>query len=191
MPSTSAPFGLRPINHPSGVVRPKRLVNGLASGYATALYKGTPIAMNTSGNLIIATATNDLIGVFWGVEFTLAGKRYTQSYWPASTVPDTTGEPFYVYYFDDPFITYEVQADGALAQTAIGAQSDLSNITAGSSVTQISGATISATPEAAAAQGQFRIEDISPYPNNAWSDTYTIVQGKIAQHQYIANKVGI
>lgn len=190
MTTTSAPFGLRPVNHPSGVVRPKRLTNGLSSGYSTALYQGTPIAFDTSGNLVIATATNDLIGSFWGCEFTLAGKRMVLPYWPASTVPDTTGDPFYVYYFDDPSIVYEIQGDGSYAQTAIGAQADFSNITAGSYPPGISGCTLAAV-EAAAAQGQFRIEALAPYVNNDWGDTYTIVQGKIAQHQFVANKVGI
>lgn len=190
MTTTSAPFGLRPVNHPSGTVRPKRLQNGLASGYATALYQGTPIALDTNGNLVIATATNDLIGCFWGVEYTLAGRRIIGGYWPASTVPDTTGDPFYVYYFDDPTITYEIQGAGSYAQTAIGAQADFSNITSGSTITQISGCTLT-TLETAGQQGQFRITGLGLYPNNAWDDDYTIVQGQIAQHQYIANKVSI
>ncbi len=192
MTSVNAPFGLRCVNHPSGVIRPKRITNGIASGYATSLYLGTPIAFDTNGNIIIATAgANDYMGVFWGCEFTLAGRRMPLPYWPASTVPDTTGDPFYAYYFDDPNIVYEVQADGSLAQTSLFAQSNLTNVTAGSYPPGISGCTISATPENAGSQGQFRIEEIAPYPNNDWGDAFTIVQGKIARHQLVANKVGI
>lgn len=190
MSTVNAPFGLRPVDHPSGTVRPKRLQNGLASGYATSLYQGTPIALDTNGNIVIATATNDLIGAFWGVEYTVAGRRVIGGYWPANTVPDTTGDPFYVYYFDDPTITYEIQGDGSYAQTSIGAQADFSAITGGSTITQVSACTLT-TLETAAQQGQFRITGLALYPNNAWGDTYTIVQGQIAQHQYIANKVSI
>ena len=190
MPTTSAPFGIRPVNHPSGVIRPKRLENGIASGYGTSLYQGVPISINTSGNIIISTGSDAIIGCFWGCEFTLAGRRMPLPYWPASTVPDTTGDPFFVYYFDDPSIVYEVQGAGSYAQTAIGDQANFSNLSAGAYPPGYSQATLG-TVVGAGSQGQFRIEALAPYVNNAWGDTYTIVQGKIAQHQYVADKVAV
>lgn len=190
MTTVSAPFGLRPANHPSGAIRPKRMQDGIASGYASTLYKGTPIALNSSGQIIIATGAADLIGSFWSVEYTLAGRRVLSDYWPANTVPDTTGDPFFVYYFDDPQITYEIQGAGSYAQTAVGDQADFSNITAGSTITQLSQATLG-TLVGAASQGQFRITGLAIYANNAWGDTYTVVQGQIARHQYVSNKVAV
>ena len=189
MTTTSAPFGLRPVNHPSGTIRPKRLINGIASGYSSNLYQGVPIKIDTSGNVVISTGSDAIIGSFWGCEFTLAGRRMILPYWPASTVPDTTGDPFYVYYFDDPQIVYEVQG-GVLAQTAIGDQANFATLTAGSYPPGISGATLG-TLVGTSSQGQFRVEALAPYVNNNWSDTYTIVQGKIAQHQYVADKVAV
>lgn len=193
MVAISAPFGMRPVNHPSGTMRPRRMDNGIASGYATNLYKGTPVMLNTSGQIIIATAAADIIGCFWGVEFTLAGRRFPISYWPANTVPDTGPDPFYVYIFDDPRIVYEMQGAGSYAQTAVGDQADFSNIGNGTIVGGGGGfsqATLGALV-GATVQGQFRIEALSPYPNNAWGDAFTVVQGKIARHQYVSNKVAI
>lgn len=190
MTATAVPFGLRPVNHPSGTIRPKRLINGIASGYATSLYSGAPIKMNTSGNLVISTGSDDIIGAFWGCEFTLAGRRMVLPYWPASTVPDTTGDPFYVYYFDDPNIVYEAQGVGSLAQTAIGDQCNFTNPSGGAYPPGYSIASLSAVV-GVGVQGQFRVEALAPYVDNAWGDAFTIVQGKIAQHEYVANKVAI
>jgi hypothetical protein len=189
MPSTSAPFGLRPVNHPSGTMRPKRLQSGIASGYATALYKGVPVKFNSSGNLIISAGNDDIAGVFIGVEYTLSGRRMVLPYWPASTAPDTS-EPYFVYYWDDPDIVYEIQSNASLAQTAIGDQADFASITAGAYPPGFSGSMLGSLV-GAGNQGQFRVEALAPYVNNAWGDTYVIVQGKIARHQYVSNKVAI
>jgi hypothetical protein len=47
------------------------------------------------------------------------------------------------------------------------------------------------TPEAGGAQGQFRILGLYEAQDNAWGDTYTVVKVAIAQHQFVASKVGI
>ena len=58
MSAVSAPFGLRPSFHPSGLDRAIALANGIASGYSSGILKGQPVALDTSGNIIAATATN-------------------------------------------------------------------------------------------------------------------------------------
>jgi hypothetical protein len=57
--------------------------------------------------------------------------------------------------------------------------------------TGLSAQLLNSTVEAGGAQGQFTILELYQAVNNAWSDTYTEVIVKIAQHQYVANKVGI
>lgn len=190
MTATAAPFGLRAVSHPSGTVRPNRMQNGIASGYATSLYQGTPVKLATDGTIVISAGADDIIGAFWGCEFTVSGSRKTLPYWPASTVPDTTGDPFYVFIFQDPLITYEIQGAGSYAQTAIGDQADFASITAGGYPPGYSKATLG-TLVGAGVQGQFRITGLSLNPDNAWGDTYTIVQGQIARQQYVSNKVAI
>jgi hypothetical protein len=82
---------------------------------------------------------------------------------------------------------YEIQADGSVAQSAIGDEADLSNTTAGSNVTGLSQATISSTLVGAGNSGQMRIVDLAPYPDNAWGDAYTIVRATINEAQFQAS----
>lgn len=185
---TNAPFGMHPVYHPSGLDRATPYTIG--TGYATAIYKGSPVVLNTDGTLNIAAVTADFIGVFDGVEYTDAtGKPTYSNFWPASQAATAIT----AWVWDDPLVVYEIQADGAIAATAVGAQSDFTTaaIGTGNSTTGLSLATISSSVEAGAAQGQLRILRLAPYPNNAWGDAYTMVQVQIAQHQYVANKVSI
>lgn len=187
MSATSAPFGMRPAYHPTGLDR--AFPQTIGSGYATALYKGTPVLLNTDGTLNVATVTNDFLGVLDGVEYTDSlGKPNYSNFWPASTVATN----IVAWVWQDPEMVYDIQADGAIAATAVGAQSDFSATPgSGSSSTGLSTATISASVEAAGAQGMLRIIGLSPFEGNAWGDAYTIVRVQIAQHQYVADKVGI
>lgn len=192
MSATSAPFGLRPAFHPSGLDRAQALANGIqavstsgnvSAGYATTILKGQAVKMNTSGYIEIAAATGPLLGAFAGVEWTdSTGRRRVSNYWPAN-------ESFQVgsvvaYFYSDPNIVYEIQTDGTVDQTIIGDESNLSNHTAGSTTTGLSQATLSATPVGANGEAQLRIIDIAPYPDNAWGDDYVIVRVQIAEHQY-------
>lgn len=192
MPSTSAPFGLRPAFHPSGLDRAQALANGIqavsttgnvSAGYATTILKGQPVKMNTGGYIEVAAAGEAFLGGFAGVEWTDAtGRRRISNYWPAS-------ESFLVgsvvaYFYSDPNIVYEIQADGTLAQTSVGDEANLSNTTAGSTTTGLSQATLSTTLVGANGSAQMRIVDIAPYPDNAWGDSFVVVRATIAQHQY-------
>ena len=76
MSATSTPFGLRPSFHPSGLDRAVALAGGIASGYNTGILKGQPVALDTSGNIIAATAGSAFQGAFAGHEFTdTTGRR--------------------------------------------------------------------------------------------------------------------
>lgn len=190
---TLAPFGLRPVSHPSGSVRPTPYPGGLASGDAFNLYRGTPVLLDTDGTLGLATLTNDFLGAFAGVEYTDAqGVRHYSDFWPSGQV----ATDIVAWVWDDPLTVFEIQADGTVDLVDVGAQADFSGtagylIASGNSVTQQSSTALSATPEAAGAQGQLRILGLAPYVDNAFGDTYTVVRVQIAQHQYVANKVGL
>ena len=183
MSSTSAPFGFRPVYHPTGMDRAVALAGGIPSAYATGILKNQPVALDTNGNIIIATAGSAFIGVFAGVEYTdVSGRRQINNQWPANTAYQTGS--CIAYYYDDPNIVYEIQADGSLAQTSIGAESDLSATTAGSTTTGLSQCTISTSVVAAGSGAQMRIINLAPYPGNAWGDSFTIVRATVAKHQY-------
>ena len=76
MSSTNAPFGLRPAYHPSGLDRAVTLADGIASAYNTAILKGQPVKLNTSGNIVVAAAGDSFQGAFAGVQWTdTTGRR--------------------------------------------------------------------------------------------------------------------
>ena len=192
MPSTSAPFGLRPAFHPSGLDRAQALANGIqavstsgnvSAGYATTILKGQPVKYSSSGYIVVAAAGDAFVGAFAGVEWTdSTGRRRVSNYWPAN-------ESFQVgsviaYFYADQNIVYEIQTDGTMAQTAVGDEADLSNTTDGSTTTGLSQCTLSASLAGAGNTAQMRILDIAPIPGNAWGDTYVIVRTNIAKYQF-------
>lgn len=181
MSAVSAPFGLRPAYHPSGIIRQERMVNGIASGYATSIFTGTPIKPTTTGTLIVtATGADNTIGVFQGVEFTSATKFFVLPYWPASQTYDADGL-MEVYYTQDPNIIYEVQADGPVAQTKVFETANLVTASAGSTATGISSQMISATTTGASA-GTFQVTGIPVAPDNTPGDAFTRVYVKISTY---------
>ena len=189
MSSTSAPFGFRPVYHPTGLDRAVALAGGIASAYNTGILKNQPVALDTNGNIIIATAGSAFIGVFAGVEYTdNSGRRQINNQWPANTAYQTGS--CIAYYYQEQTIVYEVQSTATLAQTSIGDQANMSSATAGSTTTGLSAAMLG-TVVGASSQGDFRIIDIAPYADNAWGDSYVIVRVQISRHQYTANIVAI
>lgn len=190
MSATSAPFGLRPAFHPSGLDRAQALANGIPSAFSTAIYKGQPVRYQTTalggtlGTITPATTSGAWVGAFAGVEFTdTTGRRRVSNYWPANTAYQTGS--CVAYFYNDPNIVYEIQADGSIAQTNIGNEFPFSNVTAGSTTTGLSAATLNAAGAVGSGnQGQMRIVDIAPYPDNDWGDSFTIVRVVCAQSQF-------
>ena len=183
MSATSAPFGLRPAFHPSGLDRAQALAGGIASAYGSDILKGQPVKYVTAGQINPAAAGDAFVGAFAGVEWTdTTGRRRVSNYWPANTAYQTGS--CVAYFYNDPNIVYEVQADGSLAQSAIGDEADLSNTTAGSNVTGLSQCTISTTLAGSGNTAQMRIVDLAPYPGNAWGDSFTIVRATVAKFQF-------
>ena len=192
MSATNAPFGLRPAFHPSGLDRAQALANGIPSAYSSDILKGQAV-LYVAGTGVIepVNATSDsLSGAFAGVEWTdTTGRRRVSNYWPANTAYQTGS--CVAYFYNDPNIVYEIQADGSVAQTALGLDANLSNFAAGSNVTGLSQATMVATPLSTGAQGQVQILDIAPYPGNDWGDAFTIVRVQVARRQIAAVVPGI
>jgi hypothetical protein len=192
MSATSAPFGLRPAFHPSGLDRAQALAGGIPTGYASDILKGQAVLyVAGSGVIEPVNATGDAVsGAFAGVEWTdTTGRRRVSNYWPANTAYQTGS--CVAYFYNDPNIVYEIQADGSVAQTAVGLDANLSNFAAGSNVTGLSQATLSASILSSGVQGQVQVLDIAPYPDNAWGDNYTIVRVQVARRQIAAVVPGI
>ena len=188
MSATSAPFGLRPAFFPTGLERAQALANGITSGYSSNILKGQPVVYGTTANsgtlgtIIPATTSGTVTGAFAGVEWTdTTGRRRVSNYWPAST----SGTAIVAYFYNDQQIIYEIQADGSMAQTTLGNEYNMNNVTAGSTTTGLSQCTLnSASAAGNGGQAQLRVVDLAPYPDNAWGDAYTIVRVQIVQTQW-------
>jgi hypothetical protein len=188
MSSVSAPFGLRPVWHPSGIIRQDQQLAGIASGYATSLFSGTPVKRTTDGTLVAtATGADSTIGVFAGCEFQSAGKFYVLPYWPASQTYDTpvgNGDlnPMWAFFTSDPGIVYEGQADGSVASSANGEGINLVDSSQGSTFTGVSTQRLNHTTTGATA-ATFQVVGVAPYADNVWGDAFTIVRVKISTYQ--------
>ena len=188
MSATSAPFGLRPAFFPTGLERAQALANGITSGYSSNILKGQPVVYGTTANsgtlgtIIPATTSGTVTGAFAGVEWTdTTGRRRVSNYWPAST----SGTAIVAYFYNDQQIIYEIQADGSMAQTSLGNEYNMNNVTAGSTTTGLSQCTLNSSSAAGNGnQAQLRVVDLAPYPDNAWGDAYTIVRVQIVQTQW-------
>lgn len=189
MTAVLAPFGFRPAYNPIGLERAKKYT--IAAAYGTAIYKGMPVILNTNGTIVAGTAAADLVGVFAGCEYVdSTGKPNVSPFWPAAQATLSGTVPV-AWVYDDPNEVYEVQADGSLAQAAVGDQADVSNVANGSAATGLSASTLSSTLAGVGVQAQFRVVGFGQGLDNLPGDAFTVAQVQIARHQYIANKVAI
>jgi len=180
MSSTSAPFGLRPVYSPSGVVRPTAY--SIDPTYATTIYQNQPVKL-VDGNLEAAGVGDRFIGTFQGVEWTDSdGRRRVSNKW----VAQANATQIVAYATLDPTIVYEIQSNAAMDATTIGAQYDFT-AASGNTTTGLSSQMLDVS--SIANNASFRVIGITPGANNAWGDTYVIVQVQISEHQNVADIV--
>lgn len=182
MPSTYTPFGLRPLYHPSGIIRPT--AGTIASAYGSNIYQGAPVQIAADGTLTLAAAGARAMGCFCGVEFTPNdGRRRVSNFWPASQV----ASDIVAYYTRDPEIIYEVQANATLAITTVGSQYDwtTNDTSAGNTTTGLS--TVGLNTGAGAANAGLQVLGIGNRVDNAWGDAFPVVQVRISEHQLVAD----
>ena len=178
MSATSAPFGVRPSYSPSGVVRPTAY--SIDPTYATTIYQNQPVKL-VDGNLEAAAVNDRFIGTFQGVEWTdTDGRRRLSNKWSAQS----GATEIVAYSTLDPSIVYEVQSNATMDATTIGGQYDFT-AASGNATTGLSSQMLDVG--SLANNAAFRVIGITPGPNNAWGDTYVIVQVQISEHQNVAD----
>lgn len=183
MSTTSQPFGLRPAYSPSGVVRPTAY--SILTGYAANILQNQPVKIGTDGTIQAAAIGDRFVGTFQGVEFTDSdGRRRVSNKWTASTA----ATDIVAYVTLDPTIVYEIQANGSIAVTDIGSQADFTSITAGSTVTGLSALMLDTATLTTSGNASLRIIGLSPGPDNAFGDNYTIVEVQVSEHQNVADR---
>lgn len=191
MSSTNAPFGLRPAFHPSGTIRP--VAGTITTGYNANIFMNAPVGIIADGSIALAAAGGVAVagacGAFQGVEYnpTATGPRVVSNMWPANTA----AVQIVAYFTQDPYITYEIQANATLTQAAIGQQFDWSanNTNSGNTITGLSNVTLDVA--SSAANAGLRVIGLTPGPDNAWGDTFPVVQVQLSEHQFVATIAAI
>lgn len=162
MASVSSPYGVQVISDQTGVApRPWRIPNGIASGFASSIFKGQPVKMSAvTGTIQPLTnpggTPDQVLAIFDGVDFTpLGGRPSVSPFWPAGQQVNA-GEDFLVYLFPlwIPGYRLRVQADGAVPQALLGSGFNFSNLAAGNTFTGLSACTVAAAGVPAGSQAQ-------------------------------------
>ena len=197
MSTTSAPRGLKPIGILGGMPFAGSTREYLIkSGYSTAIFNGdvvgfADVANSTDdGHLVRETAAGEVnpIGVFLGVSYTdpnTSQPTFKQHY-PGSISASDIKAVVAVH----PHTLYEVQADGAVAQTSLGMTIDLVQTSSGNTTTGNSG--LQADADTASVGGElFKIVDFVNRPGSSVGDAYTdlVVMLSPAENAFLTDPI--
>ena len=202
MALTAAPYGLKPVKRADGMPYAGATSQFLIdpAGEATNLFYGQVVILGADGYIALSTATgadignNNLgganlgaIGVFVGCEYVNSSGQLVQAqYYPTGT---SNGDAIKAYVVDDPNVLFQVQADGAMDQSEIGANTFFAAVqstTTGSTTTVNSTSAVDATSQTAAAA--FRIVSAVSPISDAFPDL--LVKFNPTAHS-MTNSIGI
>jgi len=202
MALTAAPYGLKPVKRADGMPYAGATSQFLIdpAGEATNLFYGQVVIIGADGYIALSTATgadittNNLggnglgaIGVFVGCEYVNSSGQLVQAqYYPTGT---SNGDAIKAYVVDDPNVLFQVQADGAMDQSDIGANTFFAAVqstTTGSTTTGNSTTAAESTTVTTAAA--FRIVSAVSPISDAFPDL--LVKFNPAAHS-MTNNVGI
>jgi hypothetical protein len=134
MASTASPYGLKPVNQLGGTPYAGATRTYLIdpAGTASTIYNGSPVYVNASGYLAVATATGadattngfptgtantGIVGVFVGCSYYNAqGQLIFSQYYPTGVTGVIQASVV-----DDPNVVFQVQSAGTVTQAAVGA----------------------------------------------------------------------
>lgn len=189
-PTVSIPYGLVPVNRIDGLpyAGAARQIP-IAVGYATAIFNGDTVKVDTTGFLVADTGTNNAapVGVLVGCEYVnSSGQRVQGQYYPAAASTSTNVAKAYV--IDDPMAAFKVAVVssgttiGTVGRAVVAANMALVQ-TAGSTVTGDSYVAVLSTSAATTNTLPVRVIDVVPETATG-ADAFTEVIVKINTHQY-------
>ena len=202
MAAVAAPYGLRAVNHLGGTpYAGSTRMYPILTGRAENIYYGDVVNVDGASGTIRQNQTTGAaggtaflagtVGVFVGCTYTDPGSNQVvfRQNWPTGTV--TADAQAYV--VDDPGAIFQIQANGTLAQAALGACAFLAaaqgaatgNLLSGNSTTALSNAVT-------VAQDAFKIVGFVDSPTSTVGDLFTDVLVKFnpVAHAYTSG-VGI
>jgi hypothetical protein len=191
-PTVAGPYGFQPINLIGGqVFAGSTRFFPIASASTTAIFFGDVVRLNTGGTLskVSTTATaTDAVGIFLGCQFTnpTTKQLLQQQYYPGAI----TASDIQAFVLDDPDALFKVAVTAAgtstisgVTQAAIGQNTALI-LTAGSTTTGDSNASVSATTGSGSAVPMRIIGGVPETVNASGSFTEVIVKFNFGVHTY-------
>ena len=195
-PTVSAPYGLEPVNRIDGMPYAGAIRQiPVAAAFATAVFNGDTVQIDSTGYLVLSTATNsgNIVGVVVGGQYVNSSGQTVQSqYIPAAA--STATNLAYAYVVDDPMALFKVAVVSSgttmssAGRTVVGTNLALV-LNAGSTTTGNSAYAVTLTGAGTTATIPIRVIDVVPESATA-ADTYTELLVKINTHQY-NNTTGI
>ncbi len=169
--NVNAPRGLQRVYNVFGAANTPESTYPVASGYATALFKGDPVTLLADGTIGIGVAGSAIIGVFQGVKYVNAsGIPVNAPNWVASTA--TFGAvAAQAMVTDDPMAVFTIQetdAAGAAGTPLTLADVNLNanfRIGTGVAALGLSTTSLNNASEAATATLNLKILGLDPYNN--------------------------
>lgn len=189
-PTVSAPYGLKPVNSIDGKPYAGAIRQiPVAAGFATAIFNGDVVELDSTGYLVKATSTNAAtpVGVCLGGQYVNSNGQTVQGqYIPAAA--STASNLAYAYVVDDQQALFKVAVVtsgttmGTAGRTVVGSNLPLV-LNAGSTTTGDSAVGVTLTGAGTTATIPMRVIDVVPETATA-ADTYTELLVKINTHQY-------
>lgn len=197
MSATAAPRGLKPIGLLGGLPFAGSTREYLIkSGYATAIFNGDVVGLADTANstddgyIVRETVAAEVnpIGVFLGVSYTdpSTGQQTFKQYYPGGIAASDIKAVVSV----NPFTLYEVQADGAIAQTQLGMTADLVQTSAGNTTTGNSGIQLDASTASVGGEC-WKIVDFVDRVGSSIGDAKTdvVVMMNQTEHAFLADAI--
>tara|TARA_R100001244_G_scaffold126132_1_gene96450 strand:- start:498 stop:1076 length:579 start_codon:yes stop_codon:yes gene_type:complete len=192
MATTATPYGARPVGtlSASGSFTGKTMQIKIASAYGTAIFHGDFLKLVTAGTVELDTGTTAIttVGIFLGCKYTdpNTNQMTFNQYWPASTAASDA----VAYVLTDPQALFQMQGDGTLAQTALGANFALIQ-TAGSTSIGKSKNAADVSTVATTNTLPLKLVEFVDSTTSAVGDTYTDAVYKVNVGHQFDNTTGI
>jgi len=189
-PTVSAPYGLKPVNRIDGMPYAGAIRQiPVAASFATAIFFGDTVQIDSTGYLVLSTTTNSgaIVGVCLGGQYVnSSGQTVQGQYIPAAV--STSSNYAYAYVVDDPMALFKVAVVSSgttmssAGRTVVGTNLALV-LNAGNTTTGDSAYAVTLTGAGTTATIPIRVIDVVPETATA-ADTYTELLVKINTHQY-------
>ena len=189
-PTVSAPYGLKPVNRIDGMPYAGAIRQiPVAASFATAIFNGDTVLIDSTGYLVLSTTTNSgaIVGVCLGGQYVNSSGQTVQGQYIPAAVSTSTNYA-YAYVVDDPMALFKVAVVSSgttmssAGRTVVGTNLALV-LNAGNTTTGDSAYAVTLTGAGTTATIPIRVIDVVPETATA-ADTYTELLVKINTHQY-------